>query len=479
MPAMSTALGMSELYAIVLAAGHGKRMKSALPKVLHPVAGRPIVHFPIAAALTAGAIRAVVVVGHERERVMPYLARSFGDRVVVAIQHEQNGTGHAAAQALPALPQRAERVLILCGDTPLLESRDLLALADALDKTPDAPLAMLTCTVDDPTGYGRILRNGEGRVVEIREHRDLENDDQRAIREVNPGVYCARVAFLRDALEKIDADNAQGEFYLTDIVAIAAKAGGTVDVSADARTLVGVNDRAQLAAAETVMQARIIERLRKSGVTVRDGASIHDTVKVSPDATIEHGASLRGTTTVEAGALIDVGCVVQDSFIGARALLRPYTVVTCSRVEAGAQVGPFAHVGLECVIGEDVQVGNFVETKKTVLHRGAKANHLAYLGDAEIGEGASIGAGTIFCNDDGYQKHRTKIGAGAFIGSNSKLVAPVEVGRNAYVATGTTVTQDVPEEALAIGRSRQENKSSYAPKLRLRLQAAAKVKNGT
>lgn len=470
---------MPELYAIVLAAGHGKRMKSTLPKVLHPVAGRPLVYFPVSAAIEAGAARVIVVVGHERERVMPYLARTFGDQVAVAIQHEQNGTGHATAQALPALPERADRVLILCGDTPLLESKDLSALAHALDQSPHVPLAMLTCTVDDPTGYGRILRDNAGRVTEIREHRDLTSDAQRAIREVNPGVYCARVPFLRRALQNIKANNAQGEFYLTDIVALAAKEGGTADVPAKAESLVGVNDRDQLAASEAVMQKRIIRRLRQSGVTVRDGAIIHDTVKIEPDATVENGATLRGTTTIAQGALIDVGCVIEDSFIGEKAVLQPYTVVTCSRVEAGAHLGPFVHVGLECVIGSDVEIGNFVEMKKTVMHRGAKAHHMAYLGDGEIGEEAIVGAGTIFCNDDGYQKHRTTIGPRAFIGYNSKLVAPVAVGTNAYVATGTTVTEDVPDDAFAIGRARQENKESYAPKLRSRLEQAARVKDGS
>ncbi len=470
---------MSELYGIVLAAGHGKRMKSALPKVLHTVAGRPMVYYPVAAALEAGANRVVVVVGHERERVMPYLARAFGDRVVVAIQYEQHGTGHATQQALPALPAKADHVLILCGDTPLVSPRDLKRLASALSESEDSPLSMLTCRVKDPSGYGRILRDDAQRVVEIREDRDLD-DAQRAIDEVNPGVYCARRSFLQDALQRIDTDNAQGELYLTDVVGLAAKSGGSVmDVSADAGTLVGINDRSQLAAAESVMQARIIDTLRKAGVTIHGGVVIHDTVRISPDVRIEMGASLRGTTTVESGAVVDAGCVVQDSFIGSGAMLEPYSVVECSRVEAGAKVGPFAHIGVESVVGEGAQVGNFVETSKTVLHRGSKSNHLAYLGDGEIGERASIGAGTIFCNDDGYRRHRTKIGAGAFLGSNTKVVAPVEVGRDAYVATGTTVTQDVPGEALAIGRARQENKEEYAPKLRSRLAAAAKVGDGT
>ncbi|MCL2823780.1 MAG: NTP transferase domain-containing protein [Polyangiaceae bacterium] len=335
---------MSEVYAIVLAAGHGKRMKSSLPKVMHQVAGRPILYYPIAAALEAGATRAVVVVGHEREQVVPYLASSFCDRVIVAVQHEQNGTGHAAAQALPDLPTTADRVLILCGDTPLLRYEDLRSLIALLDAHPNSPLAMLTCTVADPTGYGRIIRDNAGRLTEIREHRDLESDAQRAIREVNPGVYCARTAFLREALTKLDSNNAQGEQYLTDIVGIASKIGGTVDVSADAGSLVGVNDRVQLSTSETAMQARIIEKLQRSGVTIRDGATVHDTVQVFPDATIDNCAVLRGSSLVESGAVIGVGCVVDNTFVEKNAKLLPYTVVADSRIEAGAVVGPFAHI---------------------------------------------------------------------------------------------------------------------------------------
>lgn len=333
---------MSELYGIILAAGHGKRMKSALPKVMHPVAGRPLVYYPVAAAFNAGVQCAVVVVGHGREHVSPYLAQTFGDRIRIAVQHEQNGTGHAAAQALPFVPESVDRVLILCGDTPLLCADDLRALVEALDKHPDAPVAMLTCTVDDPTGYGRVLRDKNGRISEIREHRDLENETQRAVREINPGVYCARTAFLRETLSTLDCNNAQGEVYLTDIVSRAAPRGGTVDAPADAATLVGVNDRAQLAAAETVMQARIIEKLRRSGVSIRDGAIIHDTVRVYPDATIENGATLKGATTVEKGAIIDVGCVLEDAYVCENAHLLPYSVVTDFRIEPGTNHGPFA-----------------------------------------------------------------------------------------------------------------------------------------
>ncbi len=475
---------MSDMYAVVLAAGHGKRMNSTLPKVMHPVAGRPLVHYPIRAALQAGAKRTVVVVGHERDRVIPYLARAFGNQVTIAIQHEQKGTGHAAAQALPVVPAEVTRLLIVCGDTPLLRSNDLRALAAALDDNPQSPLAILACTVDDPTGYGRLIRNEAGQIVEICEHKDLRNKKERSIREVNPGVYCARVSFLRDALDRIDSNNAQGEFYLTDIVALAAKregqrAAGVVDVSADASTLVGVNDRAQLAATEAAMQAQIIEQHRRAGATIREGAIVDDTVEIGTDVVVENGVTLRGTTKIESGAVIDVGCVVADSVVGKGAMLHPYTIVTSSTVEAGTVLGPFAHIGVACVIGEGVELGNFVETKRTTVQSNAVAHHFAYLGDGEIGKGVTVGAGTIFCNDDGYQIHRTQIGPGAFIGSNSKLVAPVTVGADAYVATGTTITRNVPDGALAIGRARQQNKDGYASKLKDRLKTAAQVKNGT
>lgn len=446
-------------------------MKSAVPKVMHAVSGRPLVHFPIECVLDAGATRVVVVVGHEREQVAPYLLETFGDKVSLAVQPEQHGTGHAALMGLPALPADADRVLIVYGDTPLLVASDLLALAKALDKTRGAELALLTCKVPNPRGYGRILRDENGRALAIREDRDL-SDAQRAIDEVNPGVYCARASFLREALANLRPENAQGELYLTDIVAMAAARNPVVDVSGDPSSLVGVNDRAQLAEADRLMQARIVAGLQRAGVTVRDGARIEDTVEVEPDATIESHVVLRGKTRIASGARIDVGTVIDHASIGPGAWIKPYCVITDSVVEAAAQIGPFAHLRPQTVVGERAHVGNFVETKKTVMHKGSKANHLAYLGDGEIGEGANVGAGTIFCNYDGFQKHKTVIGKGAFIGSDSQVVAPVTIGENAYVATGTTVTRDVPADALAIARVRQENKEGYALKLRQRFAAA-------
>jgi bifunctional UDP-N-acetylglucosamine pyrophosphorylase / glucosamine-1-phosphate N-acetyltransferase len=467
---------MSNLAAIVLAAGQGTRMKSALPKVLHPLAGRPLIHYPVRAALEAGAREVVVVVGHGGDQVRAYLAKAFDGRVRTADQHEQRGTGHAAIMGMPALGADVEAALLLYGDTPLLEVRDLRALGAALEQAPDVPLAFLSCIMADPTGYGRILRDGEGRVLSVREQRDLRSDEERAIREINPGVYAARVAFLQKALAELKPNNAQKELYLTDVVEAAARAGGAVALLADAASLVGINDRAQLGAAEAAMHGRIAERVAQSGVTVRAGARIDDTVEVHPNATLESGVVLRGATVVGEGALVDVGSVISDSTLEREAHVQPYCVITSSRVGPRAKIGPFAHLRPESDIGEDAHIGNFVETKKMTLMAGAKANHHAYLGDGVIGEGSNIGAGTIICNYDGFQKHRTVIGRSVFVGSDSQLVAPVTIGDNAYVATGTTVTQDVPEGALAVGRARQENKPGYASRLRERLAARAKGK---
>ena len=452
-------------------------MKSARPKVLHELCGRPMLHYVVDAALAAGASDVVVVVGHGRDEVSATLDRAFGaqgKKVRTALQPEQRGTGDAVRCAMPQIDATSEAVLILCGDTPLLDPEQLTQLRGALDRAGDAPMALLTAQVSDPTGYGRILRDASGRVIGIREHKDA-TPEERGITEVNPGVYLARSAFLGRALAGLTTDNAQGELYLTDIVAQAAKAGGAAAVVArDVGSLVGINDRAQLAAAEEVLHGRIADRLRKSGVTIRTSARIDAGVAVEPDAVIEHAVVLRGRTRVGAGARIDVGSVLTDVVVEAGASVKPYTVASQSSIGAGAQIGPFSHLRPESQIEADAHIGNFVETKKTVVRKGAKANHLAYLGDGDIGEGANVGAGTIFCNYDGFRKHRTEIGAGAFIGSDSQIVAPVKIGAGAYVATGTTVTRDVPDEALAIGRVKQENKEGYATRLKARLKDAAK-----
>jgi bifunctional UDP-N-acetylglucosamine pyrophosphorylase/glucosamine-1-phosphate N-acetyltransferase len=459
-------------------------MKSALPKVMHPVCGVPIVHFVVQAALDAGCEDVVVVLGHGREIVEPYLERTFGrERVRPSFQEEPRGTGDAARVGLAALAtigKPPDRLLILNGDVPLVGGDDLRQLLRRLDEPPPSvALAIATCLVSNPSGYGRVLRDGVGaEVVEIREHRDLQNDLQRAVREINAGIYAGPLAFFRDALAALKPSNAQGELYLTDVAAFAARAGervSTVTLAED--VLAGVNDREQLAQVDATMRTRILKRWRLLGATVHDGACVDASVVLEADVTVERGAVLRGTTHLEQGSRVDVGCVLTNVFVGVDAIVKPYTVATDSRIGPRSHVGPFAHLRPESELGEGAHVGNFVETKKTKLGRGAKANHLAYLGDGVIGDGANIGAGTIFCNYDGVQKHTTTIGPGAFVGSDSQLVAPVTVGANAYVATGTTVTRDVPPDALAIARVKQENREGYAPRLRRRMIAAKAAKS--
>ena len=465
---------MQTTTAILLAAGQGTRMKSALPKVMHRLCGLPIVHFGVQAALDAGCGEVVVVVGHGRQFVEEYLRSAFPrERVRTVVQERQRGTGDAARVGLAVVRGDMVRALILNGDVPLIGGADLRAVARPLDDaTGPAALAIATCVVDDPAGYGRILRKA-GHVVEIREHRDLRSESEHAVREINAGVYAASVPFLKEAVGNLAPDNAQEELYLTDIVAFASNASeriGTVSLGAD--VLAGINDREQLAQVEEAMHRRLVRASRLAGATVRDGARLDAGVTLEPDVVVEPGAALRGSTRVRRGATVDVGCVLTNVDVGERAVVKPYSVATDSRIGAGSQIGPFAHLRAGSDLAEDVHVGNFVETKKTRMAKGAKANHLSYLGDGIIGAGANIGAGTIFCNYDGAGKHTTTIEDGVFIGSDSQIVAPVTIGRDAYVATGTTVTRDVPAEALAIGRAPQQNKEGYAPRLRARFNAA-------
>jgi len=462
----------SSITAVVLAAGKGTRMKSATSKVLHTLAGRPMIHYPVRAAIEAGASRVIVVVGHGREAVEKYLASAFADRVETVVQGEQRGTGHAVLVALPAITKtNASSVLILSGDTPLLRTDDLRALLEGASAEPNSPLALLVATLPDASGYGRILRENR-RVVGIKEHKDCSATEL-LIREWNPAVYAVRASFLAEHLPSLSPNNAQGELYLTDLVAIAAKNGGVVDRPADSSSLEGINDRAQLAALDARMLQAIARRHQLAGVTVRDPSDveIHDSVEIGEDTVIERAVVLRGQTKIGRGVNIDVGCVLTDVVVDDFANVKPYSVAAQSHIGSRAQVGPFSHLRPASDLGEDSHVGNFVELKKTRLGKGSKANHLAYLGDGEVGEGVNIGAGTIFCNYDGFRKHVTVLEDGVFIGSDSQLVAPVRVGKGAYVGTGTTVTRDVPAGALAIGRAKQENKEGYTERLKSRLKA--------
>ena len=459
------------LSAIVLAAGKGTRMKSQLPKVLHPLCGQPLLAYAVTAALEAGAAHVVVVTSGQPEITQALEERYGKERVSVVVQDPPRGTGDAVRVGLSAV--KHPRALILYGDTPLLRAQDLSGLLSALD-VPGQALSILTAQLELPLGYGRVLRDASGAVYEVREERDLKNDAERAIREVNAGMYAADTEKLRAAVAELKPNNAQGEYYLTDVVAALAKTSRVAAVAGDADALVGVNDRADLGRAEELLFARNRDQHRKAGVTIHGDARIDSGVELAADAEIGPGVCLRGKTRIGTGTLIDVGSVLVDAVLGENVVIKPYCVIMQSRVDDSAQLGPFAHLRPESVIEADAHIGNFVETKKTRVRRGAKANHLAYLGDTDVGERANIGAGTIICNYDGFVKRQTIIGEGAFIGSDSQLIAPVVIGKNAYVGSGSTITEDVPEDGLAIGRARQVNKPGYAAKLREKLAAAKK-----
>lgn len=466
---------MTTTAALVLAAGEGKRMLSSVSKTLHTIAGKPLLYYPVRAALEAGVEHVSVVTSpSNRAMIAAKLAQLFGaERVSTVVQAQPLGTGDAVRAGLAGMTgAEAERLLILCGDTPLVEASDLLPLFEAIN-APDVSLSLLSVALDTPAGYGRILRDASGRVLEIREDRDLKNASERSVREVNAGMYVARMGLLKEALLELRPANAQGEYYLTDIVAWAAQRSRVIASLGSVDALLGVNDRRQLALAETIRLERIRDQHFRNGVTLRGEPWIEEGVVIGADTEIGPGVELRGSSRIGSGVRIDTGSVVVDSDIADGAVVKPYSVIVESQVGPRAEVGPFAHLRPQSQLDEDTKVGNFVEVKKTRLRRGAKASHLSYLGDGDIGEASNIGAGTIFCNYDGYQKHKTVIGRGVFIGSDSQLVAPVTIGDGAFVATASTVTRDVPAGALVVGRVRAEVKAGYAAALHGRLAKAA------
>jgi len=454
----------SRLAAVVLAAGKGTRMKSQKAKVLHEACGRPLAWFPVRRALELGADRVVVVVGHQGDEVERALTAALpGAPIRFALQREQLGTAHAVLAAMEALSGHDGQVLILSGDTPLLTTATLRAVVEARGSK---PVAFATMTLAAPFGYGRVVR-AKGKPSRIVEEKDA-TPAQRRIREVNAGLYCADATFLWKALAKVDRGNAQNEFYLTELVSAAARAGGAVAVPVPAEEAAGVNDRAQLAEVARVLTRRIADGYMRAGVTIEDPARFDcdEEIEIGADALIEPGVRLRGRTRIGARCRIGQGSILADATLADDVTVRPYTLVEEATVGAGSILGPFARLRPGSVLAEGVHVGNFVETKKTRLGRGSKANHLTYLGDAVIGEGVNVGAGTITCNYDGEKKHETRIGDGAFIGSDSILVAPIQIGAGAYVAAGSTLTKPVPDGALALGRARQENKEGWAERMK-------------
>jgi bifunctional UDP-N-acetylglucosamine pyrophosphorylase/glucosamine-1-phosphate N-acetyltransferase len=462
------------LAAVVLAAGKGTRMKSRTAKVLHEIGGRPLAYYPIKRALDAGASPVVVVVGHQAEAVEAAIAAALpGAPIRFAVQKQQLGTAHAVLAAKAALRGWKGPIAILSGDTPLLEEETLRRVVAARARA-RAPLAFAAMTLDAPRGYGRVVRDPKGRPARIVEEKDA-SEAERALREVNAGLYCVDAAFLWKALARVGSDNAQKELYLTDLVAIAARRAGAAAVAVDPAQAAGVNDREELARAARVLLRRRASALMRAGVTIEDPDRFDcdEGVEIAPDVAIEPGVRLLGRTRVGAGCRIGAGAILRDATLAPHVTVRPYTLVDESTVASDAILGPFSRLRPGSEIGEGAHVGNFVETKKSRLGKGAKANHLAYVGDATVGAGVNIGAGTITCNYDGEKKHPTVIGDGAFIGSDSILVAPLEIGAGAYVAAGSTITQAVPPGALALGRARQENKEGWVERRRAEKQAKA------
>jgi bifunctional UDP-N-acetylglucosamine pyrophosphorylase/glucosamine-1-phosphate N-acetyltransferase len=454
---------VSDIHVVILAAGKGTRMKSELPKVLHPVAGKPLLDRVVATALALQPGTVTIVVGHGADQVR----HRFQDRedVRLVVQEPQLGTGHALLQTEPVLRGRAGTVVLLSGDVPLLKSETLRALI-ATHRDAGAAATVLTATLDRPYGYGRIVRSN-GRIARIVEERDA-TPAQREIREINSGIYAFAAERLFEALAAIGSENAQGEYYLPDLIAIYRRQKRTVTTCsvADATEIRGINSRTELAEVSRMVRQQKNEELMAAGVTIIDPATtyIDSDVEVGADTVIHPCVFLEGTTKIGAACELHAGSRVVNSTVGDRVVIRNYSVITDATIDSGALIGPFAHLRPGATIGAEAHVGNFVELKKATLGAGSKANHLAYIGDAKIGARVNVGAGTITCNYDGTAKHETVIEDGAFIGSNSTLVAPLTVGQGAYVAAGSAVTADVHAGALGIGRGRQENKPGWADK---------------
>jgi len=453
---------MSNLYAIVLAAGKGTRMKSNLYKVLHPVCGKPMVQHIVDRLHLLAAKQIVVVVGHGAEQVKEQL----GMTVQYAHQEQQLGTAHAVMASGELLKDKAGTTIVISGDTPLVRTETLKNLIEHHEQS-QAAATVVTTVLEDPTGYGRIIRNADGFVERVVEHKDA-TIGQRQVREINTGIYCFDNQKLFQALAQVKNDNVQGEYYLPDVLQILREQSDLISayVTDNPKEGIGVNDRVQLSAAEKYLRQRINEQHMKNGVTIIDPDStyIEADVVIEADTVIHPGTHLKGNTKIGAGCVIGPNAELIDCQVESHVHIR-YSVAAGSVIRQAATVGPFSYIRPGSDVGEEAKVGNFVELKNTKLGKKSKVPHLSYVGDSEVGRFVNIGCGAITVNYDGINKHKTIIGDESFIGCNANLVAPVTIGDGAYIAAGSTITDDVASEALAIARARQINKAYYAKKM--------------
>lgn len=451
---------------VILAAGLGTRMKSRKAKVLHEAGGKPLVQHAVDTAMElAPPERIFVVVGHQANEVQ---AAVTTPGIGFVPQKEQRGTGHALMVAREAVSNLGGYLIVDYGDGPLLRASTLRKLLQTTVETA-ADCVLLSAMMDDPTGYGRVIRDSHGRVREIVEQK-AATPEQLAVREANMGIYCYRADTFWQHIDEISPNPAANEYYLTDMVEILNRAGCKVDAMEleDAREALGINNRVELAQVDAILRARKVQELLLSGVTIEkpETVTIDSGVRIGIDTIIGPFAQILGQTVIGEDCRVGACSIVRDCEVADRVEIAPFTHAEEARVASGAHVGPFARLRMGADVGSDAHIGNFVELKKTRMGAGAKANHLAYLGDSEIGAKSNIGAGTITCNYDGVKKHPTKIGAGAFVGSNSTLVAPIDIGDGSYIAAGSVITDPVPADALALGRSRQTLKEGWAKKKR-------------
>jgi len=470
----------SYLTTIILAAGKGTRMNSSIPKVLQTLGGRTLINHTLRLTQDLSSDRVLVVIGHCAEQVKESVtAGNAGvSDVEFIIQEPQLGTGHAVIQCLPSLEGQGGNILILSGDVPRLRPQTVDNLLSLLEKD-NADLALLTGCLTDPTGYGRIIRDDSGSATAIREQKDLREGEEE-INEVNLGIYVFKAPFLINALPQLKDDNAQGEYYLTDLIDAAARNGGGVTTLCleDSSEALGINTLLELAKMEKNMRVKVLEKLMDSGVRVVDPDTtfIEDTVEIEPDAVIHPMNTIQGKTSIGSGTVVMPGSIISDSAIGKNVTIRPYCVIAGAQIKEKAIIGPFAHLRPEADIGMDARIGNFVEIKKSVIGNNSKVSHLTYVGDSELGIDVNIGAGCVTCNYDGFNKHQTVIEDGVFVGSGTMMVAPVTLGANSLVGAGSTITDDVPPDALALGRGRQINKDGFVSKWRERVSGKSSEK---